>query len=243
MDKLEYKKMYDQENNFFWYKTLHNLIISHIEKLRIKDAVIFDAGFGTGRLLELLENFGDVSGIDYSEEAIYFSKLRGIKNIKQENLNNWEEPKNKYDIITSIDVLYHSAIKSDADILLKFYNSLKPGGILILNLAAFDILKRKHDEYVYTKRRYRIKPLTKKMKNIGFKIKKASYRMPILFFIILIQKLVIKISNVKEQKSDMKEISPVINKIFTFLGAIENYYLLKVGYIPFGSSVFVIAKK
>lgn len=243
MEKQEYANMYRQENDFFWYKTLHQLILSILRKEKNNDLNIFDAGCGTGRLMELLSEFGNVAGIDYSSEAVSFSKQRGIQNVEQENLNHWKGTKNQYDVITSIDVLYHSAIKNEKEILANFYESLRPNGLLILNLAAFDILKREHDKVVHTKRRYRKKPLVKTLESIGFEIEKATYRMPHLFLIILLQKTLQKISKPKESQSDVQEVSKSLNSVFSFLGKIENDFLLNIGNIPFGSSVFIVAKK
>ena len=234
--------MYHQENNFWWYKTLHGLIISVIKKREDINLSIFDAGCGTGRLMELLNDFGTVSGIDYSEDAIAFSEKRGLKRITNNDLNDWV-PTEKYDVITSIDVLYHSAIKDDYIVLQKFYNCLSNGGTLILNLAAFDVLRRDHDIIVHTKRRYRKKAFVKKLEAAGFYIEKATYRMPHLFLIIIIQKWIHKILPSKNVASDVQEAPKWINAIFYFLGKIENRFILKTGSIPFGSSLFIIAKK
>ncbi len=234
--------MYHQENNFWWYKILHSLIISVVRKRKDTSLSIFDAGCGTGRLMELLDDFGTVSGIDYSEEAVAFSKKRGLKHIAKGDLNNWI-PTENYDVITSIDVLYHSAITDDYAVLQKFYDGLSNGGTLILNLAAFNILKRDHDIIVHTKRRYRKKAFIKKLEAVGFCTEKATYRMPILFLIIIIQKLVHKLFPSKNIESDVQETPKWINTVFWFLGKIENSFILKIGSIPFGSSLFIVAKK
>ncbi|NMH86466.1 class I SAM-dependent methyltransferase [Flavivirga algicola] len=242
MEKNEYKNMYHQENNFWWYKTLHSLIIDVVKKKKDMNLSIFDAGCGTGRLMELLDDFGTVSGIDYSEEAVAFSEKRGLKRITKCDLNNWI-PTESYDIITSIDVLYHSAITDDYAVLQKFYGALSNGGTLILNLAAFNILKRDHDIIVHTKRRYRKKAFVKKLETIGFCIEKATYRMPLLFLIIVVQKLVYEVFPSKNIQSDVQEPPKWMNTMFWLLGKIENSFILKIGGIPFGSSLFIVAKK
>ena len=242
MDKEEYLNMYNQENNFWWYKTLHNLIISNIRKKKKNHISIFDAGCGTGRLMELLSEFAEVSGMDNSDEAVTLSKKRGLKNVEKGDLNKWVSKK-KYDVITSIDVLYHSAIDDDFLILQKFYDSLSKHGILILNLAAFKVLKREHDKIVHTKRRYKKKNVVNDLKKIGFNIENVSYRMPHLFIIIIFQKIIHQFFPVKKITSDIQEIPNWVNSIFSFFGRLENYYLLKGGSIPFGSSLFIVASK
>lgn len=244
MEKKEYKNMFLHENEFWWYKTLHRLIISIISGKKNKDLTIFDAGCGTGRMMELLQEFGDVSGIDYSEDAVYYSKSRGLKKVYQDNLNTWGDSKNEgYDIITSIDVLYHKAIKNEDEVLQKFYRNLKKDGLLIINLPAFNLLKREHDEVVFTKRRFLKKSFVAQIKKAGFSVEKATYRMPHLFFIIILQKGLRKILGDKQTNSDVQKIPKYVNAFFSLLGRIENYYILNVGNIPLGSSLFIVAKK
>ena len=242
MNKEEYYNMYKLENNFWWYKTLHSLIISIVKQKKKASTSILDAGCGTGRLVELLNDLGEVTGLDFSEEAIHLSKKRGLKNVFTEDLNTWES-KEKYNIITSIDVLYHSAIKEDTLILQKFYKSLSNEGTLILNLPAFNSLKRDHDEVVHTKRRYVKKNLVNKLESIGFTVQKASYRLPHLYIIIILRKFLNKLFLIKKNKSDVQELSKWINNVFVFLGKLENYFLLKIGSLPLGSSLFIVAIK
>lgn len=244
MIKNEYSRMYNMETYFWWYLALHELVVSFIDKFFKKNNLnIFDAGCGTGRMIELLNEYGCVEGIDYSEEAINFSKRRGLQNIKIENLNTWDIKENKYDIIICLDVIYHSGIIDDIEIIRKFYSALKNNGVLILNNPAFKILKRKHDEVVSTKRRYAKRVIMKKIKNIGFNIEEATYRLPYLFIIILIRKLINKMFNGYKIKSDLISLPSWLNRLLLILNRIENKLILNGIHMPFGSSLFIVAKK
>ncbi|AUP81066.1 class I SAM-dependent methyltransferase [Flavivirga eckloniae] len=244
MENQEYYKMYQQENEFWWYKILHNIVKQFILKSFPKgDLKIFDAGCGTGRMIEVLQPFGDVSGLDFSTEAVSFSKERGLKNIYQGDINTWEFKENSYDVIISLDVLYHESIIDEKIILKRMYNGLKDNGILILNLPAFNHLKREHDICVQTKKRFTRKPTNKTLKQLNFKILKSTYRIPLLYFVILALKLKRKIVKPKTTQSDLNMIAKPINGFFTFLGALENKYISKIGSLPLGSSLFIVAKK
>ncbi len=110
MEKNEYEVMYNMESSFWWYCGLHELVEFYVKQYfskAKKKLTIFDAGCGTGKMIERLNRYGNISGIDYSEEALKFCKKRGIDNVKQYDLNKWSEKKNTFDIIYSLDVLYH----------------------------------------------------------------------------------------------------------------------------------------
>lgn len=244
MNKSEYESIFRLENNFWWYKVLHCLVEDCVLEVGLnKNQNILDAGCGTGRMLEIIQYFGITTGIDYSPEAIRLAKTRGLQNLIQGDLNDYEFEEKCFDIIISLDVLYHAAIISDTNVLSKFYNSLKPGGVLILNLPAFEYLRRSHDIAVHTKRRYRKKELIKILESIGFKIIKASYRLPHLYLIILLSKFIDKLKSKKSSESDLKKIPDWINNLLFKLGSFENFLIKKRLYIPVGSSVFIVATK
>ena len=244
MEKQEYDKMYQQENTFWWYKVLHEIVKSFVKKNTLgSQQKIFDAGCGTGRMVELLQNNGETSGMDFSKEAVRYSKERGLEKISQGDINTWRFEENYYDFIISLDVLCHESILDENEIYKRMNIGLKKGGFLLLNLPAFNHLKRDHDICVQTKKRFQKSAVVKDLKKIGFEIEKATYRMPILYFIILLQKIKRKIIKPKSINSDLNSMPYWVDKTFYILGKIENYYLTRIGSIPFGSSLFILAKK
>jgi SAM-dependent methyltransferase len=244
MEKDEYARMYDLETGFWWYRVLHELVDSTIRKTKQEGEIrILDAGCGTGRMMEILQKYGTVFGIDYSEEAVGYSKKRGLNNIVTGDLNNYHFEKDSFHAVVCLDVLYHSGIKDDRSVLRNLYEALKTGGILIINLPAFEYLKRPHDLVVHTRKRYRKGEFINELKETGFSVIGSSYRMPHLYVIILISKLFMRKSSSKKSESDLKKLPDWLNSILIFSGRIENS-LLKRGFsIPVGSSLYIVAKK
>jgi len=243
VEKNEYDIMFNNESHHWWYVGLHELVEYFVKNNNNKNLSIFDAGCGTGRMLSILKKYGDVKGIDYSAEAIYFCNKRGINNIKIQDLNTWDSDGELYDIIICLDVLYHSDIKNDFNMLKIFYKSLSINGLLILNLPAFNFLKRKHDLLVGGKRRYRKKYIINKIQSIGFKSILQTYRLPFLVPVILIKKFIQFIFRSSKMESDLKDINPILNKILIQFIRFENRIISKGINIPFGSSLFMISKK
>lgn len=244
MEKSEYFRMYTLESDFWWYKVLHNLVELTIRKNKKTGAIsLFDAGCGTGRMMEILQKYGSVSGIDYSADAIRFAEKRGLKNIQLGDLNEYNFENDSYDVIVCLDVLYHTGILNDLAVVEKFYHALKKDGILIINLPAFGYLKRSHDAVVHAKKRYRKNPFVNDLKNIGFSIVNSAYRMPHLYFIILITKLFRKNGKTNESESDLKALSGWLNNLLYNFGKFENKWLTRGFSFPVGSSLFIVAKK
>jgi SAM-dependent methyltransferase len=244
MKKQEYSTMYHYEEKYWWYVGLHEFIKHFIIKFSKNDfsKKILDAGCGTGRMLQILKNFENSEGFDISEDAINFAKKRDLKNIKVQDLNTWIPINNNYDFIISADVICCKGI-DDIEICKKFYSALKKQGKLILNLPALDILSRNHDIAVFIAKRYKRKLFENELKTIGFNIINSTYRLPMLYFLILFLKIFEKKQSENEVISDLKPIPKIINKLFLINNRIENFFLKFGLKFPFGSSLFIIAEK
>lgn len=247
MKKNEYYKMFEFENDYWWYRGLHELTRHHAAKCKPtksnEELRIFDAGCGTGRMMELLHGCGIVEGMDYSEEAISLCRKRGLRNAQKGDLNKWEPPAETYDVIISNDVICVSAIEDDMAVVEKFHRALKRDGILILNLPAFNVLRRKHDIAVFSVRRYRKKKTLGQLKEIGFVPVRASYRLPPLFFIMLIQKYLVDRLSRGDAESDLKVLPPFINSFLLWMHRLDNKIITTGIPLPFGSSLYLVCKK
>ena len=242
MDTKEYKNMFLNETSNWWYVGLHHLVVSFVKKehKRNENLFLLDAGCGTGGMLSNLNFCKNLNGFDYSKDAIDFCNERGLNYCFVQDINTWK-PEKKYDVIISLDVLYHSEVIDDKKIIKEFYAALNPGGILILNLPAFNILKRKHDEVVHTSRRYLRSNTNKILVNAGFIVEISTYRLPILFFILLFQKFFEKFK--KEVHSDLSSIPNWINKLLIKMIKFENKLISNNFSFPIGSSLFLVSRK
>lgn len=245
MNRLEYKKMYEVEDGHWWYSSLHGLIL-HFIKCEGDSLRILDAGCGTGRLCQLMRPHAQVLGCDLSLLALYFCAKRGISSTFQADLNTADLGQEQFDAITSIDVLYHRAIRSDDAVIEKFHRALKPGGVLILNLPAFNFLMSEHDRAVHTARRYRKRELRTMLEQHGFTVEKVSYRMFFLFFAVAaIRGARALFSGFLPGKtaSDTRPHSAAVNTVLTWLQTMENRLIERGVAFPFGTSVFAVARK
>lgn len=244
MLKKEYKNIFENEDTHFYYVGCHNIIISQIKKFlpsKKGSLKILDAGCGTGILAKKLTVFGQVYGIDISKEALKFAKMRGVK-IKKTSLTKTGFLNNSFDIIVSIDVLYHKWIDDDYLVVKELIRILKPGGILLLKLPAHEFLRGSHDLVVYTQKRYSLKDFNSLFKNYNVKLLKRTYIASFLFPFVLFNVIWEKTTNRIQARSSIRKVLPPINKLLIYVFHLENL-LLNFMNIPFGISILAIAKK
>lgn len=251
MNQVEYTRMYEVEERHWWYVGLHELILATIrrESRRLgRPLDIFDAGCGTGRLCQLMTAQGHrVSGCDFSEEALRLCRLRGIETMVVADLNSIELDPGTFDVITSIDVLYHRGVIDDVAVMRRLWRGLKPGGVLILNLVAHEFLRSTHDIAVHTRERYTLHMICERLKSAGFEIAFATYRISILFPFIALYRRLLRLAvsgkvDPGEVASDVSLPHRFINALLLKIITLENKFF-RVAALPFGSSVFVVARK
>ena len=89
---------------------------------------ILDAGCGPGAALIYLAKFGDVIGVDVSEDALKFARKRG--KVRKGDIANLPFKSETFDVVVCLDVLYHKWVDTKR----AFYELkrvLKKGGIFL----------------------------------------------------------------------------------------------------------------
>ena len=161
------------ENFTPWLKEKTRLI-----SLMIKGKKILEVGCGTGNLIQFLsdKNF-QIMGTDYSN--VYLDKARKKNpNVKFFNADlmhkeSWSSFQNSFDTVIASEVIEH--IEDDSFALETIHSLLKPNGILVLTVPAFNSLYSPLDKKIGHYRRYSKQSICRKIQRAGFKIEKTRY--------------------------------------------------------------------
>jgi len=169
MNPEEYKTIAQLENSHWWYKSLHRLVIDTLKRIHPYDnmpIILLDAGSGTGGLLNALQKIyplWTLIGADLSPLALIHCQHRENTHFLQASVEHIPLDNESVDILISLDVLYHMNVNDDEKSLKEMYRVTKKGGLLILNLPAFEFLRGHHDRVIWTRERYTRIKLCKKI--------------------------------------------------------------------------------
>lgn len=245
----EYNAMANSERTLWWYRCLHTLTLKQIRKYATSpDPVILDAGCGTGGLISFLQANGypAVEGFDYSPYAVEFTnKTYGLKTKVLSILELSAETTGYplFDVIVSNDVLTLLQPGQDEDAMDRLLGMLRPGGILIINLAALRAARGMHDVALDVVRRYSKKEMRRLAGNKAI-IRKMLYwpflLSPLIFSIRLFQRINMRFNKNVHIVSDVKNPPAILNHLFYGITAFENR-LLPVK--PWGSSLLTVLQK
>ncbi len=240
MKKKFYEELYLLEEKHWWLVAKREISIKLLRSFSGKKRLkILDIGCGTGKNIESFSKLGKTWGIDISPQAINYCKKRGIKNIKLGNAEKTGYRTESFDVVTLLDVLEHV---DDNKTLKEIYRILKPKGILIVSVPAYQSLWSRWDEALHHKRRYNKKSLQMLFKENHLKLKKISYMFSFLLPPVFILRKIKSFLYSNDYPSDFRLAPPLINLIMLNISRIEHKLVLKNS-VPFGTSIICVLSK
>jgi hypothetical protein len=97
---------------------------------------------------------------------------------------------------------------------------------------------------IHIRERCRKPDYLRRLSAAGFESVKATYRMPVLALFIWIRKIATKSTGrYREMESDLKPIPSAVNAVLLWMGRVENLFIDLGLAMPFGTSLFVVARK
>lgn len=244
MAKGEFAVMRREEDRHWWYRGLRDVTASMLERYagHLGDARLLDAGCGTGgglqRWRRALPSAMSI-GIDLSSDAVGFCRLRGDRHIAQARIESLPFADGTLDIVVSLDVLSMSAV-AEARAVQEIRRVLRPGGILIINLPAFQQLRGEHDQAVETRHRYTKTEVERMLIRAGFRILRSSYwNMTLMPVVWLVRRFSRRSTS---PRSDFRATPALVNRVLGWLLRLEGAVALRRG-LPFGASIMCVARR
>jgi SAM-dependent methyltransferase len=228
------------EDFYWWHVGRRYIVREQLRNLGIAHQSILNIGCGTGGLVEVLEQFGEVFNADISKEALEFCREKGIKNLSQVTDGKLKFPDHCFDVIVATDVLEH--IDEEESALKEWRRVLKPSGTLLLTVPAYQWLWSAHDDALCHKRRYTAAGLHMRMHRAQFKVSKRSYCIVFSFPLIVAYRLYASIAKRSEAESSYVVLPSIINSLFVFLLYLEARLTRYINF-PFGTSILMCVNR
>jgi SAM-dependent methyltransferase len=242
----EYEAMYRVEDTHWWYTGMRR-VADAVLRPRVNGRTgtldILDAGCGTGGNAAHLRSYGRVTAFDFAEEALRFARHRQGLRLVRASVEHVPFRDQSFDLVLSHDVLCHLGVASDAAAVREFARVLRPGGLLFLQLPAFDRLRSHHDAAVYTKHRYTARELRGLLRDAGLRVRRVTYANALLFPAAALWRALHKLGDpAAAESSDVKPVPGPVNQLLRAALSLEAP-LIRRGNLPFGLSVIGVAEK
>jgi SAM-dependent methyltransferase len=242
MDIAAYEIEAEIEGSHWWFAGRRRLFAAEIERLGMdRDAMVLDIGTSTGTNLRMLRTlgFGNMQGLDASEEAIRYCVEKGFNTVRQGDLCDMPFASNAFDLVLATDVVEH--VDDDAQAMTEIARILKPGGVALITVPTFRCLWGLQDEIARHKRRYRKSELLGLVTRSGMHIERQYYFNYLLFLPIWLGRRLIRWLGIP-LKSEAEVNSPVVNRLLSLVFAADTTTAPAL-HPPFGVSALVLARK
>lgn len=235
MNLITKKLLGDKADTYWYYAGRTDLLKRLLSEINSRGDIL-DIGCGLGTELPLLSEYGTVTALDKNEESMsYVPDSYKKLLIPVEQLDE----KEKYNLIVMLDVLEH--IKHEEEALARVKAALKPDGVLLIIVPAYDFLFGPHDLNAGHYRRYSAKTLRTVIS--GFKEVQITYWNSLLSPPIICYKLLCRyLGDIDKPKSNIIPLPRFINEVLKYLLLQENR-LRKYIQLPYGLAVVAIVKK
>jgi SAM-dependent methyltransferase len=230
------------ERYHWWYVGRRKLFGKLIARMGVvPDAPILDIGTSSGTNLRMLREMGfsDVTGLDFSEEAIRFCVQNGLGTVRRGDITAMPFSDQTFSLVLATDIIEH--VDDDARALTEVARVLQPGRSALITVPAFPALWGFQDDVSLHKRRYRMAPLLERVRAAGLEPREHFHFNYLLFGPIWSVRQIMKVWR-HSYRSESELNSPLANRVLSKIFNLDVLTAPRLG-PPFGVSILVVARK
>lgn len=247
MEEREYFTLRSLEDRYWWLQGLRQLAWDMLRRhgLQSEKPRLLDIGCGTGGMIAFLyERLGNARmyGLDRHPLAIELSRNRNAGYLCHGDAQRLPFGDGVFDAALMLDVLYTRGMDVTCA-LREAYRVLAKGGVLIVNLPAFEILRGSHDAAVHSGHRYTAGEVRALLTGGGFEVLRITYWNMFLAPAVLVRRKWSRLG--RAGRKPISDLAPLAGGLNVLLGAVLRMErsLISRADLPFGSSVLAIAQK
>ena len=246
MDRL-LELTYRAEQSHFWFRGFRQYMRPALARALdgVASPLMLDCGCGTGSNLEMLRPFGRAVGFDLTRIGTEFARAHGHR-VAQASIAAIPFRSNAFDLATSFDVFQTLPDAVEQAAITELFRVLKPGGWLLLHVAALEILHGKHSVLSEETRRYTAASLRALVERGGFTIERLTYDhfslLPMMLPVRVWHRLTAQGGVVEAGEGEITVPIAPVNLALTALVSLEAIALRAVN-MPIGSSLMCLARK
>ena len=203
---------------------------------------ILDCGCGTGANVEWLNHFGRSFGFDRSSVGLGLGREADRPRLVRATVTAAPFATGSFDLVTSFDVLYSLEEPEERAAVAEMFRLARPGGFVLINVAAMDVLRGDHSVLSEEVRRYSRPDLERLVRGAGFTIVRLTYTNIALFLPLAGLRMVQRWRGLQPTPREISVPAAPINMLLTALLLLESRWLLHFDG-PFGSSLICLARK
>lgn len=236
------------EERHFWFRGFRWFVRPLIRRALTgaTTARILDCGCGTGANLALFTPFGAAYGFDQSAFGLQTGRQRGRRGLVRASTAAIPFAGGTFDLVTSFDVFYALDERDERAAAAEMFRVTRPGGHVLVNVPAMEILRGDHSILSHEVRRYSRTSLARLLTGAGFRVVRMTHTNAALFLPMLAVRWFHRARGLSAEAEATTEISvpaAPVNGALSALLFLESVWVRAGGSSAFGSSLLCLARK
>ncbi len=230
------------EANYWWFVNKRLLVRRLLAQHRKGHGVLLEVGSGGGLLSAVLAGDGwRVISADLFPEAAQFAREHGVREALAFAANQgWPLADASIDAFVMLDALEH--VEGDADCLAEACRVLRPGGLGIVSVPAYQFLFSSWDEYNGHYRRYTRGMLARAAADAGLQVVRTSYWNAVSLPPAVVLRWKDRIRGVKIEKAEYPKVPGWVDAALRGIGRMECAWIARWP-MPAGLSAIAVLRK
>jgi len=247
MNPAEFANIAHCERDFWWYRGMRAILFRLLDPWLDgrKISLALEAGCGTGFLSRLLEKERGwpVVAMDLSGEGLRFAQKMGAHRPVQGDICRLPFGENAFDLALSMDVLVHLPRRREDDAARELARVLRPGGLVAIRAAAFELFRSRHSDFVGEVQRFTRRRLREAFAGAGFRVLRCTYANTLLSPVALAKFRLWEPLVRAPLASGVQPMAPWMNRLLHAPLSLEAAWIGSGRNFPAGQSVFLIGEK
>ena len=243
VEPTEYNLMDAAEDRMWWYRALHAQVLDALAATRPDPGRLLDAGCGTGGFLaRIRRDLPDLpaAGLEYHPDAAVRAAAKSGVPVSVGSVNAMPFADASFSVVVSLDVLSHRAVAPDRA-LAEMLRVLRPGGVLVLNLPAFEWLRSTHDIRVQNARRFTTGTAGRMLSAAGLVTVRPHYWNSLLLPLMVLHRKVV--ARAPDSASDVAPLAAWLDQSLYAVTRLERRLIALGLPFPAGGSVLATASR
>jgi SAM-dependent methyltransferase len=239
MHDAEFRAMVAADERHWWYRGRRRVVRAVLDGLDLpQDALVLDAGCGSGRMLDELVDYGAVTGVDLNPAAVATARGRGHEEVHLAGVEATYLPDEEFHLVTALDVIEHT--RDDVRTLRELRRVARPGAAAVVTVPAYQALWSAHDEANQHFRRYTAPRLRRAAALAGWVVERDTYFNSLLLPPAAAVRLLRR--GRAASTSDLSATPQALNALFELPLRAEASLLRHGGRLPAGLSLLAVLR-
>jgi SAM-dependent methyltransferase len=235
-----YLQMAETEAEHWWFRGRRDVLSSVLRRLALPSrARVLEVGSGTGGNLQMLAEFGSVSGLEMDETARRLTaKSTGARFDIRAGRCPDDVPFDgeRFDLICFFDCLEH--IADDVGALARMREVLAPGGKIVVTVPAYQWLWSVHDIHLHHYRRYGRAAIAACADEAGYRIERTTYFNTLLLPLAIAVRFIDRLLK-RDRSSGDATPAGALNRLLYRIFSAERHWVSHGG-LPCGVSLLAV---